>query len=172
MATGRIGDCETVVGGWLGQPSNSLSSLAYIIAALAVVAAVIRHRHRMIGYVLAGSLGLVGLGSFLFHGTGTQPGDLLHTVSIPLLLLSVIATAFVSREQAVRMAWPPMILFGVGLAVYLFSRTGGPLCDPDSLLQGHAAWHVLSAAAAGWFGVRVVAREPSETGFSRDIPPP
>ena len=78
----------------------------------------------MIGYVLAGSLGLVGLGSFLFHGTGTQPGDLLHTVSIPLLLLSVVAVAFVSREQAVRMAWPPMILFGVGLTVYLFSRTG------------------------------------------------
>ena len=65
METGRISDCEAVVEGWLGQPSNSLSSLAYLIAALAVVVAVKRHGHRVIGYVLAGSLGLVGLGSLL-----------------------------------------------------------------------------------------------------------
>ena len=28
-----------------------------------------------------------------------------------------------------------------------FSRAGGPLCVPASLWQGHAAWHVLAAAA-------------------------
>ncbi len=38
--------------------------------------------------------------------------------------------------------------FFTALGIWLVSDTGGPLCDPDSLLQGHAAWHLLSAAAA------------------------
>jgi len=170
MATGRISDCEAVVEGWLGQPSNASSSLAFVVAALVVVTASRRNGDDWVGYLLAGALGLVGLGSFLFHGSGTQSGDLLHTVSIVLLLLSIVAAGLAARGQAVRMALPPTILFVVGLAVYRFSRTGGPLCDPDSLLQGHAAWHVLSAVAAGWFGVRFVTRKPSRTRFSRDIP--
>ena len=37
----------------------------------------------------------------------------------------------------------------VGAALYLASRTNGVLCAPDSLLQGHAAWHVLTALALG-----------------------
>jgi hypothetical protein len=35
----------------------------------------------------------------------------------------------------------------LGALINVLSRTGGPLCRPNSLLQGHAAWHVLSAAA-------------------------
>jgi hypothetical protein len=170
MTNGRFGDCETVVDGWLGQPSNTLSSLGYIVAAVVVVIAVKRHGDRLIGFALAGALGLVGLGSFLFHGTGTRLGDLLHTVSIPLLLLSVVAAGFVSRGHAVQVALPPTILFAAGLAVYLISRTEGSLCDPDSILQGHAAWHLLSAAAAAWFGVRVVSRKLPQTRLSRGDP--
>jgi len=32
------------------------------------------------------------------------------------------------------------------LASYAGGRTGAPTCDPDSPLQLHGAWHVLSAA--------------------------
>jgi hypothetical protein len=39
----------------------------------------------------------------------------------------------------------------LGALINGLSRTGGPLCRPRSLLQGHAAWHVLSAASlAAW----------------------
>jgi hypothetical protein len=39
----------------------------------------------------------------------------------------------------------------VGVACWWLGRTGGPLCDPDSPLQGHAAWHLLTAfALAAW----------------------
>jgi hypothetical protein len=38
-------------------------------------------------------------------------------------------------------------LLGTATAVNLLSRTGDPLCNPDSLLQGHAVWHVLTALA-------------------------
>lgn len=38
-----------------------------------------------------------------------------------------------------------------GLAAYAAGRTGSRLCRPDSLLQGHALWHVCSAVAvAAW----------------------
>ena len=32
-------------------------------------------------------------------------------------------------------------------AIWGVSTTNGPLCNPDSLLQGHAAWHLLDAVA-------------------------
>jgi hypothetical protein len=35
--------------------------------------------------------------------------------------------------------------FGISLAIWSMSRAGGQLCDPASLLQGHAVWHILNA---------------------------
>lgn len=37
--------------------------------------------------------------------------------------------------------------FLLAFAIWLPSRTGGPLCDPDSLVQGHAVWHLLCAVS-------------------------
>ena len=39
--------------------------------------------------------------------------------------------------------------FALALAVWTLSDTGRPWCDPDSLLQGHAFWHLCSAVSAG-----------------------
>jgi hypothetical protein len=44
-------------------------------------------------------------------------------------------------------------LFAGGLALHVAGRTGRALCRPDSPLQAHAAWHVLSAAAL-WLRTR------------------
>jgi hypothetical protein len=35
----------------------------------------------------------------------------------------------------------------VAFTIWTASHAGGPLCRPESLLQGHAAWHVLNAVA-------------------------
>jgi hypothetical protein len=40
----------------------------------------------------------------------------------------------------------------LGGLVHGLSRTGGPLCRPTSLLQGHAVWHLLSATALTAWG--------------------
>jgi len=37
-------------------------------------------------------------------------------------------------------------------AVNATTRTGAPLCRPGSALQGHAAWHALTALALWWWG--------------------
>ena len=39
--------------------------------------------------------------------------------------------------------------FLTAFAIWLPSLTGGPLCDPESWIQGHAIWHLLCACAAG-----------------------
>jgi len=44
-------------------------------------------------------------------------------------------------------------LLGAGLLLNGLGRTGAPLCWPNSPLQPHAAWHLLTAAAAGLYGV-------------------
>lgn len=36
-------------------------------------------------------------------------------------------------------------VFAVGAVAHLTGRTGGPTCCPDSLVQPHALWHVLTA---------------------------
>ena len=36
---------------------------------------------------------------------------------------------------------------GAGVAVHALSRTGAPMCRPDSLWQGHGLWHLLAGAA-------------------------
>jgi hypothetical protein len=48
-----------------------------------------------------------------------------------------------------RWALASLVLFATAFAVWLPSQSGGLLCDPESLLQGHAVWHLLCALAAG-----------------------
>ena len=47
--------------------------------------------------------------------------------------------------------WTGLGLFAVANVVWNLSRTGGVWCDPHSLLQGHAVWHLLTAASVGAF---------------------
>jgi hypothetical protein len=52
----------------------------------------------------------------------------------------------------------------VGVAAYLLGRTGGPLCRPESLLQPHALWHLLTAVAmAAWAADRTAHPTPGRT---------
>ena len=95
-------------------------------------------------------------------GAGVAAGGVLLAVApgagVPLaagaaLALAVAETAAWRRRPPARRRWARLALAALlaGAAVNLTGRTGGPLCDPDSLLQGHAAWHLLTAGAvAAW----------------------
>lgn len=41
--------------------------------------------------------------------------------------------------------------FMIGFGIWLFSNTGGPLCDPNSGLQGHVFWHILAMGFTPFF---------------------
>ncbi|HEV2893934.1 MAG TPA: hypothetical protein VG411_09285, partial [Actinomycetota bacterium] len=45
-----------------------------------------------------------------------------------------------------------------GAACWGLGRTGGPRCDPDSLMQGHAAWPLLTAAALACWAAAALGR--------------
>jgi hypothetical protein len=137
-------DCEVLHDSWLGQPMNSLSSLAYVVAG-AVVA---RNRGPA---APAAALVAVGLGSLLYHGPMPAVAELAHDASVVALLVALVHAVW-----RYRVARPPalaVIAAAAGITINLLTRTGAPLCRPGSLLQGHAAWHVLTAFVwAVWLG--------------------
>ncbi len=51
----------------------------------------------------------------------------------------------------------------LGFAAFAVSRTGGPLCAPDSWLQGHGVWHVMGAIALGLWALGALPETANDT---------
>jgi hypothetical protein len=99
---------------------------------------------------------------------------------------AVAAAAFLGAETAVRRrglrpATPrarrllagALAATGVGVSAHALTRTGRPACRPDSLLQGHALWHLASAVAMlCWSAATLPAIPPAgrHGGTARDTP--
>jgi hypothetical protein len=138
-------DCEAVRDGLLAQPVNSLSSLAYVVAAIVVVRRDPRHG------VLALALGAVGLGSFLYHGPMPGGAGFVHDGSLVVLAAALVHAAW--RRHLRRPPIAALVVGAVAVTLYTLTRTGAALCRPESVLQGHAGWHVLTATALVlWLG--------------------
>lgn len=151
-------DCEALRDGWLGQPVNTLSSVAYVVAGAYVL-------RRGGPRISALALAAVGVGSVLYHGPMSPGAELAHDGSI-VALAATVPLAW--RRGSLRR--PPAaaaIAGAAAIVVNLLTRTGAPLCRPESVLQGHGAWHILTAIAiALWFappgGPRRVHASPHE----------
>jgi len=97
-----------------------------------------------------------------YHDGGNQ-------VFAALVVLAFIcegAVFFVNRGYNEWAAWRWFIAavtcFFAALAIWNLSQTGGPLCFPNSWLQGHAVWHVMSAVTVGLlYRYYVVAPDPT-----------
>jgi hypothetical protein len=158
-ARGRLGgsDCERLRPGLVAQPVNTVTSLGYALAGGIVLATARGRGGRPTRAELAysGLLGLVGLGSVAFHGPQPPGARLMHDAPIPVLLLAAVATpaARVRRGAPALPGWSQRrgaVLVGLSVAAasaYLGGRTDARTCDPDSVVQLHGAWHLLSAAA-------------------------
>lgn len=131
-------DCETVGSVFPRQPVNALSSVAFVVAA----AVLWRRGHRS----SAVAVGAAGLGSILFHAAPSSVASLVHDVG----LYAAVLAAAVHVARTLSSGRLPLLATGTflaGGAVWLLSRTGGPLCIPHSPAQGHAAWHLLASLA-------------------------
>ena len=170
-------DCELIRDAFLAQPMNALSSLAFlavgllirrsrpVIGALAIGVAVgsfLFHGPTPAWAEWAHDVTLVALlaGLILEHqaqlliavvGLLGAAFALWPAVTEPLtVVVAVVAAWSVTRSLwATESRWreASAALLGSGLIIQMLSRTGGPLCDPPSLLQGHALWHLLAAGA-------------------------
>jgi hypothetical protein len=197
---GALRDCESVIGPLLGQPVNTLSTLAFFVAGGLVAR---KSGTPWVGYALIAT----GVGSLLFHGPMPSFAEWAHDVTLAWLLL-VVAGLGRPWERWTRLpglvvlgallgVWPEMgDAVGVALAIVAISlllvaerswatvgpllllttvavigrlgATGGPLCDPDSLFQPHALWHIGSATAVVWWALRAHGRHgPSRPGTER-----
>lgn len=164
-------DCEAIGSGFLAQPVNALSTLAFVIAGVWVW----QRGQRRSGALIAAT----GIGSFLFHGPLPNSSEWIHDTTLMLVLLDVLqprrfwylGLALAAGFWAVPAAadsvtfgvamgalvlvglqlrsksLPAFALVGLGGAIGQLSKTGAPWCHPDSWLQGHAFWHVAAAAS-------------------------
>lgn len=195
--------CELYGNGFWGQRANSVTSLAFVAAAVAIAARGMR-RPTAPGQpaqlvVFALLVAAVGVGSLIEHGPNPQwqafahdlpmaalfafvatdaAADLLErrlaawwwvvptAIMVPIVAvgpvaagigLVVLAVAAVGLSLLRAMARPDLrsrLLTGVailgvaGLIGTLTERTS--LCRPETLLQGHAVWHILAALALWW----------------------
>jgi predicted membrane channel-forming protein YqfA (hemolysin III family) len=158
-------DCERIADAALAQPVSALTSLGYVVAGIVAVAWAARTRSFM-ATIAAVALVAVGFGSFAFHGP--QPSWAQPAHDWPIIALGVVLAIGLLRST-IRQDWSgwgaPAAIFALGLAVYAAGRSGSPFCDPDSLWQLHAIWHVLTAAAA-LAAIRAMAAAGSDETFS------
>jgi hypothetical protein len=154
MALGA-GDCERLRDGLIAQPVNTASALAYVAVGAWLAGRGLRAgpgRGPLVAFGLAVSA--AGIGSVDYHGPGSPAARLLHDGSL-YLVIGLVAwwegARWVGRGRLTprgRVAYrAALALAAAGAAGWWLGRTASPWCDPDSLLQGHAAWHLLGAAA-------------------------
>ncbi|REK24568.1 MAG: hypothetical protein DWQ40_01510 [Actinobacteria bacterium] len=75
-------DCELITSTFLGQPVNTLTTIAFVAAGLIVAR---RPRLRWVGIALIAT----GVGSFLFHGPMPPGSQWAHDVTLDWLLLII-----------------------------------------------------------------------------------
>eukprot|EP01116_Phalansterium_solitarium_P001710 TRINITY_DN11520_c0_g1_i1.p1 TRINITY_DN11520_c0_g1~~TRINITY_DN11520_c0_g1_i1.p1 ORF type:complete len:275 (-),score=59.02 TRINITY_DN11520_c0_g1_i1:56-880(-) len=80
--------------------------------------------------------------------------DIIFAVLVVVGILSVVVVVCMRREDV---AWRSLqwfvwavLVFLLGWLVWMQSQTNGPWCFPDSIWQGHAFWHLASAAAVAF----------------------
>ena len=149
-------DCEALRDGVLGQPANTVSSLAYLAAAAYVL-----RKGGPPGPAVA--LALVGVGSVLYNGPMPPVAEMVHDASLLAIPVAALAVAW-RRRSFPRPPTAAVVALAVAAVANVLSRTGAPLCRPDSLLQGHAVWHVLTAVGAALW----LARWPPAGGGAED----
>jgi hypothetical protein len=88
------------------------------------------------------------------------PGVGVLFLAVPMAseaLLAVLAVGAIGREmlpaRRTRASLLAVGVLGIGAIIGTLSRTGWPWCNPDSLLQGHALWHVMAAMALAVWGL-------------------
>jgi hypothetical protein len=200
--------CEQFRDAIWGQPTSTVTSLAFVVAGVVVIAT--RHRRAPLGggryrvrarlrLVFGALVAAVGVGSVVQHGPHPDWQAYAHDLTLAgvLAFLAVDAAADLTGRRWRARWWlvptatvAPMVAIGpaastaaqaalgalaiglnlwrawvrpdlrrallVTLAVLAAGALAGnlgdrsSLCRPDSLLQGHAVWHLMAALALWW----------------------
>lgn len=136
-------DCELIRSEWWGQPINTATTFAFLIAALVVL---LRSRNTRVSTALA----LTGVGSFLFHGPMPTWSEWAHDVSLAWLIV-VVGVAGTRFEKFG--GWPSLVFLAATFA-------GFPLvADPLAVVLTIGALILLlrNPTPATWWGIGLLA---------------
>jgi hypothetical protein len=157
------GDCEEISGALLNQPTNALSSVAFVVCGtwlLARLRSLDGGQRRTAGAY--GALVLAnGLGSLAYHGPQFAGAEILHDLPAMGLLVMGVGVPLMrwrsGRTPLPGYSWSRMLAIGVVSAIagsaYFLGRSSGPLCDPASWAQPHGLWHLGAAILMGLWSV-------------------
>ncbi len=140
---------QTSLGGHLDMTSM------YLVAGFAAAYAAMRVLGRGSAFFVATFVSAVVGCEVVERVGGSVP--VVHTpgnLAFGVLLVSALTLEYRLRHSAARPAgdvrWVGGAVGSIVLAfgIWTLAQDGGALCDPNSLLQGHAAWHLLCAVSA------------------------
>jgi Ceramidase len=114
-------DCEHIGQGFIGQPVNTFSSLAYVAVGALLLWRALRGQSTSgaVLMVYATTVVAIGFGSFVFHGPMPSWGRFVHDVPIAAVLAFVIGyDVALVRDAGVRAAFGAFaLLFGASALV-------------------------------------------------------
>ncbi len=132
-------------GGWIDTFSLILFGSFGLLYALTRI---FRWPGTLFGLLYAVVNAALGIFTWFVDGTGTP----IFTGLVVAWVLTELVILW-RKPKGLQRDWPWLAAalgtFAVALVIWSLSQTDRPLCNPDSLLQGHAIWHLLSAVVAG-----------------------
>jgi 1-acyl-sn-glycerol-3-phosphate acyltransferase len=131
-----------------------------LIGALSFVAG--WHAGRLVGATDRGSLVGAAIGfavSSVLFVVARDATNVMAAVAVAV----VVVTSLIARRRGLRAVWsaPLLVLGAIAVATWVLGRPDSVLCEPGSVLQPHAFWHVLTAVLAlAWVDSAYAAADP------------
>lgn len=78
---------------------------------------------------------------------------------------AIVVAAVVIRIRVDRTphTWGALSLLAITAIIGRLGTAGGPLCDPESLIQPHGLWHLGAAASVVWWALATGPKEASKS---------
>jgi hypothetical protein len=122
--------CERVAAGLLGEPLNALSNFAFFLAAGYGLVVARREHSGLAVWLLAWLVGVIGVGSLLFHTFANRWSMLADVGPITIFIYAYFAFAL---RRFVGLAWPTTLFL---LGTLLATNVAIGLLTPPGLLNG------------------------------------
>ncbi|MBL8905285.1 MAG: ceramidase domain-containing protein [Rhizobiales bacterium] len=126
--------CERLAPGLLAEPLNALSNLAFFVAAAYGLAIARRERSDRAVWLLACLVGVIGLGSLLFHTFANRWSMLADVVPITIFIYAYFAFGL---RRFLGLTWPLTVLL---LGALLAANVALAVWTPPGLLNGSISY--------------------------------
>lgn len=117
-------DCEVVGGGWLAQPVNAWSSLAYAVIGMVLIASMSRapRSDRTLRVAFGVLMMATGVGSFLYHGPQHATAGFVHDVTfLAMLWFLILMNPALPYGFTRRYAWIALVSITIAASAVLIA---------------------------------------------------